>query len=124
VIPLTSLATSSGIVEHKKNRQPIIRGERLRFLWNVLFPASLFLFLAVWPWIFWIFLFLAHVFLLRVLRINHMDSVTAKGKVFSGSFEMFWTDIDLGLCIGPLERCSDQLHQVVHEHSPTFLRVE
>src|SRR6266568_4641062 len=97
------------------------------FLWRALFPSSLFCFFAVWLWLlrfFWGFLFLALIFFFRILRITHLYFVTANGKLFSSSFEMLGTHIDLGLGIRPLECCGDELHQVVHEHASTFLRIE
>src|SRR5437660_899474 len=97
------------------------------FLWRALFPSSLFCFFAVWLWLlrfFWGFLFLALIFFFRILRINHLYFVTANGQLFSSSFEMLGTHIDLGLGIRPLECGGNQLHQVIHEHPTAFLWVE
>jgi hypothetical protein len=74
------------------------------FLWRLLVPVLLFLFLA------WC--------------INHTNRVTAKGQVLCCGFEMFGTDIFLPLCIGPLQGRRDELHQVVHEHAATLLWIE
>src|SRR5216684_66406 len=56
--------------------------------------------------------------------INDINRVAAKGELFGGSFKMLGADIFLPLCIGPLQRRRDQLHQMVHEHTPTFLWIE
>src|SRR5260370_16312284 len=56
--------------------------------------------------------------------INEMNHVTAKRELFGGSLKVLGADIFLLLCIGPLQRCGDELHQMVHDHPPTFLRIE
>jgi len=58
------------------------------------------------------------------LYINHIDFVTAMGKLFSSIFEMFGAHVALSFGIRPLKRHRDELHQVVHEHPPTFLWIE
>src|SRR5437764_1000727 len=103
------------------------RIEIFRFLWGALFPASLFFFFTLWLWLlwfFWGFLFLFLVCFLEVLRINYMYFVTTKRELFGGSFKMLGADIDLGLGIRPLQRCGDQLHQMIHDHPSTFLWIE
>ena len=75
------------------------------FLWGAFFPAALLCFLAFELCLLGFFrryFFLALVFFLRILRINHMHCVAAKGQLFGGNFEMFGTDILLGLRIRPL----------------------
>src|ERR1700680_4736494 len=71
---------------------------RFWLLWRSLFPSALFFFFVVWLSLlrfFWGFLFLALVFPFRMLRINHLDVVTANGQLFSRGFEMLRTHIDL-----------------------------
>src|SRR5258708_5236427 len=98
--------------------------------WEVLIPlrsAFACLVFLLWlglPWFFWRFLFLVLIALLHLFRINHVYFVAAKSQLVSSGFEMLRTDILLGLCIGPLKSCCDQLHQMVHEHPPAFLRIE
>ena len=69
-------------------------------------------------------MFLTLVFLLRILYIDHKDCVTAMGQLFSSLFEMFGAHVALSCGIRPLKRHRDELHQVVHEHPPTFLGIE
>src|SRR5713226_2673990 len=64
---------------------------------------------------------LAFVFLFLSNSINDVNHITAKGEVFGGGFKMLGTHIFFPLCIGPLQRRCDQLHQMVHDHTPTFL---
>src|SRR5258708_6196752 len=97
------------------------------FLWDTLLPASLCFFLAFWLWLLWFFrgfLFLILIFIFGVWHINHMYFVPTERELLGGSFEMLGTNIDFGLCIRPLKRRCDQLHQMVHEHSLTFLWIE
>ena len=74
------------------------------FLWGLLFPVFLFLFLA------WC--------------INHTNRITAKRQVLCCGFEMFGTDILLPLRIGPLQGCRHELHQMIHDHAATLLWIE
>ncbi len=53
-----------------------------------------------------------------------MDRVLAKRECFGGSFQILGGDIPLARKIRPLQRCRRQLHEVVHDHAPTFLWIE
>src|SRR6266700_1714343 len=56
--------------------------------------------------------------------INEMDRVAAKCECFSGSFQMLRVDIPLSAKRRPLQRRRHQLHQVVHDHAPTFVGIK
>jgi len=68
--------------------------------------------------------FLPIIGLLVPACINEMERVAAKCECFGGSFQMLRVDIPLSPKIRPLQRRRHQLHEVVHDHAPTFLWIE
>jgi len=61
------------------------------------------------------------VFLMSFDGIHKIHHITAKRELFGGRFQVPGADVFPRLGIRPLQRRGDQLHQMVHEHSPTFL---
>jgi hypothetical protein len=62
--------------------------------------------------------------LVPAIGINEMDRVAAKRERFGGSCEMRGVDVPLSPQIRPLQRRRHQLHEVVHDHAPTFVWIE
>jgi hypothetical protein len=56
--------------------------------------------------------------------INDPNHVTVQRQRLCGGFQHLRAHILLAPCIGPLQSCGDQFHQIVHDHTTAFLRIE
>src|SRR6266568_6669464 len=121
--PLVELSAKKRLAESSTSFRRGVLWFVRRGLFFRLFGFSAFWFRLLLPF-FWFLFLLFFFFEAVVFGVNDLDVVPAKGEQFRSGFEMFGSHISLVLRIRPLECGRHQLHEGVHEHSPTFLGIK